>query len=166
LEAVIPGDRELERQLHDRFAPHRLKGEWFAITDELEGLIRDASLKDYEAASQEDAPHSRRESDEELAEKSLALERRLFAEAARDFESVEWHPVDVPPPPPKSYVPAPVSGGKFADHYAVRHVDSGRLLCVELGLTRDQSDLLCDVLEAERAAQGRQITLPIDGGGK
>lgn len=26
---VIPGDRTLERQLHQRFAVHRMKGEWF-----------------------------------------------------------------------------------------------------------------------------------------
>lgn len=27
--AVIPGDRDVERGLHDRFADHRLHGEWF-----------------------------------------------------------------------------------------------------------------------------------------
>jgi hypothetical protein len=37
--AVIEGDGALERYFHNRFAEHRVKGEWFSPTDELLELI-------------------------------------------------------------------------------------------------------------------------------
>jgi hypothetical protein len=37
--AVVPGNRERERQLHERFAAHRVRGEWFAPEPELLDFI-------------------------------------------------------------------------------------------------------------------------------
>ena len=39
LEAVLPGGRKEERELHRRFSEHRICGEWFAITAEIEHVI-------------------------------------------------------------------------------------------------------------------------------
>ena len=43
LAAIVPGGYVLERQLHERFAAHRLSGEWFQLTREIRGQIE--SLK-------------------------------------------------------------------------------------------------------------------------
>ena len=42
-EAAIPGDRITERALHRRFAHHRVTGEWFTRTPELDALIETAT---------------------------------------------------------------------------------------------------------------------------
>ena len=39
-EAAMPGTRETERALHERFAESRTVGEWFFTSDELEAVIR------------------------------------------------------------------------------------------------------------------------------
>lgn len=39
LVGVVPGGREVERQIHERFASSRLRGEWFRVTEELEAFI-------------------------------------------------------------------------------------------------------------------------------
>lgn len=41
LVAIMPGDRAVERQLHDRFADSRKAGEWFAESRELAKLIKE-----------------------------------------------------------------------------------------------------------------------------
>ena len=40
---TIPGDAKVERSLHDRFAAHRLRGEWFAPHPDLLAFIAEAS---------------------------------------------------------------------------------------------------------------------------
>jgi hypothetical protein len=43
VDAVLPGDRDQERALHERFAPGRIRGEWFrGDTPGLHDCIRDA----------------------------------------------------------------------------------------------------------------------------
>ena len=37
--ATIPGDRSVERELHDKFSPLRVRGEWFRGTPELLGFV-------------------------------------------------------------------------------------------------------------------------------
>lgn len=37
--AIAPGGADLEREYHARFAPHRLRGEWFARVPEIEAEI-------------------------------------------------------------------------------------------------------------------------------
>lgn len=39
LVATVVGDTTDERKYHERFAPYRLKGEWFTLHDELRSLI-------------------------------------------------------------------------------------------------------------------------------
>ena len=39
LEAVIPGDRDCEAQLHEKFSGEKQRGEWFRICDGIENLI-------------------------------------------------------------------------------------------------------------------------------
>lgn len=53
---VVKGGREVEQELHDRFAADRLHGEWFRLSEPLRGLLRRrlcpvgrASLKRVEA---------------------------------------------------------------------------------------------------------------------
>jgi len=53
---VVKGGREVEQELHDRFAADRLHGEWFRLSDPLRGLLRNrlcpvgrASLRKAEA---------------------------------------------------------------------------------------------------------------------
>lgn len=41
---VIPGGRALERQLHERFAPARLSGEWFEATPDLLAYVNTATI--------------------------------------------------------------------------------------------------------------------------
>jgi len=151
VEATLQGSRKLEQEFHARFAKDRLNGEWFKITPELDAVIAEAaaspvlpfrpakpSVKDEQVA------------EEELVRRSLERDRRAFAEAMASFERAGCFPRgDVPAPVHRAYRPAPVSGGQFADRYAVRTED-GRLLCADLKLTRDQADHLCDVLEQER----------------
>lgn len=36
---VLPGDRELEKHFHDKFAEHRSHGEWFKPSDEMAAVI-------------------------------------------------------------------------------------------------------------------------------
>lgn len=40
LEAVIPGDMTCEKALHSRFSAQKLRGEWFAISPEIDDLIK------------------------------------------------------------------------------------------------------------------------------
>jgi hypothetical protein len=42
--AVLPGDREVEQQLHRRFAEHRIKGEWFTDCPDIRTFI-DAAMR-------------------------------------------------------------------------------------------------------------------------
>ena len=37
---IIPGDRETEEMIHDKFEDHRLEGEWFEPTNELIDIVR------------------------------------------------------------------------------------------------------------------------------
>jgi hypothetical protein len=151
LEATLPGSRELERKFHERFAEQRLSGEWFRITDELDALIRRAvPVHDTDA---EIAPRPRsRQSDENLAERSIAEHRDILAAAMLDFEKLG--PLIGAPLRPRRrfYHPVPASGGQFNDHYAIRGEGGHRhrLLCTDLGLSWDQADRLCDVLEEVR----------------
>jgi hypothetical protein len=149
LEATLPGDRELEQQLHQRFAAHRLKGEWFAITDELDALINDAATNTHTLLLEEQQQPQQRVSDEELAEKSIALDRQLLAEAMLTFGHTDWHPTEVPAVR-RRYRAVSAFGGQFNNHYAIRETDSKRLLCADLKLTWDQADRLCDILEDVR----------------
>ena len=153
LEATLPGSRELEQRLHKRFAKHRVKGEWFTITDEIEKLIAEAAASPVLEFPVERTRRDQQLSDEELAERSVAQHRRLFAEAMQSFERAGCIPCgDFAKPPHRFYRPVAVAGGQFADHYAIRGDGDGRLLCAELKLTRDQADRLCDVLEEVRAS--------------
>lgn len=43
----LPGDRALERRLHERFARHRLRGEWFRPDPELLAFIDQARADHY-----------------------------------------------------------------------------------------------------------------------
>lgn len=43
LVATIPGDRDVERVLHNRFRAHRIRGEWFQPAEELVGYIEGVS---------------------------------------------------------------------------------------------------------------------------
>jgi hypothetical protein len=36
---VIPGSKEAERRLHDRFRKYRLNGEWFSYSDEIKAFV-------------------------------------------------------------------------------------------------------------------------------
>lgn len=50
------------------------------------------------------------------------------------------------------YHPVPARGGQHNNHYAIRGEGAHRhrLLCADLGLSWDQADRLCDILEAVR----------------
>ena len=37
---VMPGDLDFERELHKRWAEHRLRGEWFSLTPEIRQFIK------------------------------------------------------------------------------------------------------------------------------
>lgn len=39
--ATLPGNKETEEYLHDKFADHRLGGEWFRCSDEIRDFMRD-----------------------------------------------------------------------------------------------------------------------------
>lgn len=39
IEAMMPGNHEEEFALHRRFEEHRIRGEWFVLTDAIEALI-------------------------------------------------------------------------------------------------------------------------------
>lgn len=39
--AALPGNKETEAYLHDKFANHRLSGEWFTFSEEIRDFIRD-----------------------------------------------------------------------------------------------------------------------------
>lgn len=157
LEATIPGSAEVERGLHQRFAEHRLSGEWFTITDELDAFIKDAASS-VVVSLPIVAPLEKRLSDEELAARSLAKHRLLLAEAMMDFERAGCVASGAQPPDsPRFYRPVPASGGQFSQHYAIRAEGEHRLLCLDLKLTWDQADRLCDVFESvrQRALEAR-----------
>lgn len=152
LEAALPGSVELEQDLHARFSACRLKGEWFAITDELDALIKETAAS-VVIPFPEPAPepaNAHRLSEEELIERSNAQSRRMLEEAMRDFERAGCVASDAPPEQPRFYRPVPASGGQFAQHYAIRAEGQHRLLCTDLNLTWDQADRLCDVFEEVR----------------
>ena len=37
--ATMEGGQELEMELHERFAVHRIKGEWFVFSDEIKAFL-------------------------------------------------------------------------------------------------------------------------------
>lgn len=39
LERVCPGGKDVEAELHERFAEHRVRDEWFTITPEIEAFM-------------------------------------------------------------------------------------------------------------------------------
>lgn len=39
--AILPGDAELEAQMHERFSAARIRGEWFKRTSELRSFMRE-----------------------------------------------------------------------------------------------------------------------------
>lgn len=43
----IPGSQRAERGYHKRFARHRVNGEWFRVTPELENFIRATHMMDF-----------------------------------------------------------------------------------------------------------------------
>lgn len=106
LEAVLAGAYEEERAYHQRFAAHRVRGEWFNLCPEIESLIlasaapvrgfdrrRSQRRKLLELIADNDAIEARagqrRKSDEELADEQIERERALYAEAMRDFAALE-----------------------------------------------------------------------------
>lgn len=149
LEAELAGASELERELHKRFADSRLTGEWFTITDELDAVIREAaSLR---LPPVEEVERRKHQSDEELMEASLAEDRRMLADAMVAFDRLA--PAICPNLPAtieRFYRPVAAVGGQFSNHYAIRETHSHRTLCADMGLTFDQADRLCDVLEGVR----------------
>lgn len=163
VEATLHGSRELEQRLHKRFAKHRVKGEWFTITEEIEKLIAEASASPVLEFPTERARRDRQLSDDERAERSVAEHRQLLAEAMQSFERAGCLPHgDFSKPTLRFYRPVSVAGGQFADHYAVRDGDR-RILCADLKLTWDQADRLCDAFEQvrQRAMQSRQVPLDL-----
>jgi hypothetical protein len=107
LEAVIDGSYDEERELHRQFAGHRIRGEWFNLCPEIEALIISlpAPVRGCEGGTRsqrkrilrlaadnaaiEVRADQRRKSDEELADEQIRRERELYAEAMRDFASLE-----------------------------------------------------------------------------
>jgi hypothetical protein len=43
----IPGTQRAERGYHKRFARHRVRGEWFRLTPDLESFIRATHMMDF-----------------------------------------------------------------------------------------------------------------------
>jgi hypothetical protein len=80
LEATIFGSHETEIQLHARFAEQRVRGEWFKLTDEIEAVIRNATLS---PSLIEVKARGARLSDEELANESIRREHEYFDEVMR-----------------------------------------------------------------------------------
>lgn len=159
LEATLPGDQELERHFHKRFAEYRLSGEWFKLNDDLETLISEAASNVVRLAEHLPQPRQPRLSDEELVERSLKVSREMLAEHERIFEKLAPTPATDAPVASRFYRPVSAGGGQFNRHYCIRAGD-GRQLCADMGLSWDQADQLCDVLEAERAKQ-RSLALPV-----
>jgi hypothetical protein len=82
LEAIIFGSYETECDLHARFAEHRVRGEWFKLTDEIEEIIRKAEFSP--GLTEPKLRCSRPlESDEELVERWLKKEREYYDEVMR-----------------------------------------------------------------------------------
>ena len=81
LEATLEGSHNEERSFHARFAKCRLHGEWFAITDELDALIRATG---HVTGRDEAIATPQRKTGEELAEESIREEHKVFA------DHMEW----------------------------------------------------------------------------
>jgi hypothetical protein len=152
LEATLPGSQDLERQLHKRFSDCRMSGEWFRITDELDALIKESSLVECHEMPSKAREEQRRQSFEEFCERDEAKRRQMFAEAMSDFAKLG----PAPPMPPltrrRFYNPVPASGGQWNQSYGIRGEGGHRhrVFCTDMGLTWDQADRLCDVLEQVR----------------
>lgn len=156
LEAVLPGSYKLERDLHIRFAEHRINGEWFKITPELDDLIAEAA-----ASTVVDLPVTRAKPeppvDDELVEKSIAVERQMLAEAMEDFDRTGCVVREHPSETRRLYEPVSVAGGQFSNRYAVRDCETRKTYCADFSLTWDQADRLCDVF-----SEIRQRALDLD----
>lgn len=59
LEAVIPGGRREERELHAKFSSLKVRGEWFSLTPQIEELIAASKTS---PAEDDPAPATRRRS--------------------------------------------------------------------------------------------------------
>jgi uncharacterized protein (UPF0335 family) len=74
LEAVIPGHVVAEAELHHRFADHRIVGEWFALTDDIEQIIAGAPA---ELRTQEQIDRDRAAELLQFVERIETLDERL-----------------------------------------------------------------------------------------
>lgn len=50
----------------------------------------------------------------------------------------------------RHFTPVSVGGGQWNNHYAVRGNGEARILGADMGLSWDQADRLCDILEGVR----------------
>jgi hypothetical protein len=149
LEAVLTGDRGLESHLHQRFARHRLKGEWFTITDELDAFIAEAVAEPCLPLGKA-CLELQRVSDEQSVEESLALHRKIFAEGMEALSRLGPVPTEPTPVIHRVFTPVSAEGGQFNNRYVIRG-PGRREFCHGLNLTWDQADRLCDVFEEIRA---------------
>lgn len=78
LEATLSGYTEVERELHARFAQHKIRGEWFALVGEIDEFIKSTGSTDGDDEPLECTP--RRPTIEELIEESLRREHETYAE--------------------------------------------------------------------------------------
>lgn len=87
LEALIPGAYREERQYHAQFAPHRVRGEWFKITPEIEALIATfkAPEKPRSIAQKRRILQMHRAS--APVSRGLSMEERRYADAMAEMRS-------------------------------------------------------------------------------
>jgi hypothetical protein len=158
LEGTLPGGVALERKLHQRFAKFRLSGEWFRLNDKLEEAIQSAASSPALPIEEPSSPPPLADlCSEELVERSLKAARGMLVEHERIFEKLAPSTVLDLPPSRRFFRPVAASGGQFNRQFCIRDGD-GRQLCADMGLTWDQADHLCDVLEGVRQ---RSLTLPM-----
>lgn len=158
VEALLPGYYDREKELHEQFAEHRVRGEWFKITDEIEAIISSAGplLMPFERAEKR-KPKDDPEHEERLVRASLNSAREMLEEASRIFAKLDAErgvaAIDQEAfTRQRFYEPVAVSGGQWLGRYGIRGKGGhrSRILCADLRLTWDQADRLCDVLEEVR----------------
>lgn len=81
----MPGDREVEAHLHDRFGEHRFSGEWFRACPDILDAIRLLAIPDMPL------PNKKRGMQVEDPKYRKDLARRLRAAAMRRFPDVSTH---------------------------------------------------------------------------